>query len=635
MSRTNFKQQLMKEQLMQQEIREKKLQIHHHLNNEKLNTSINNNNNNSTYHFFISNHENNNNQAEFDRTNSITCSKQQAVDNDISNSCPTDPSLFPGQCQSNGIDTGRSANHSVNQFDDLLSMQQNGMIVDDGHPNTCRYTLNRQHQQISPQQFMNNNYSKQVHQQHLSKTHSNLVAGSLTSAGSPASSISLSTSSSFASKIARAENWRDAPVDGPMSTSNATTTTALEMTSPAGGSFIYENAPSNSFQCPASNQSIDSITAMDGVSEYYDGNHLPNQQNVRSSTTDSYASSVPTSSNISSTVNHSPIGVSLPAQKVPIPFIKNRLLLDETNHSASDLDSKYCIPHNHDLQYDQKLNNNSKVRSVSEQNNTEFVSPRSNFRTSEQDIVSWTSNQQNNLKDTSMIDFVPALQSYQLSPSPQHSVQMSDCLYSMPPPSSSSTSSLYQMTYCSRSLNSNCKSLSKERQKKDNHNQIERRRRYNINDRIKELGSLLPNSSEESKYQSLVRDLKQHKGTILKASVDYIKLLKQDVNELERTNQELEEKNKSMRLKFMELQRHSVTSMNNNNDISYSSYNNNCVEDDIDNDGEDNDDEDDDDNEDDNDDDFDLHHHGCLVKEPTSDSKVESELNIVRHGPYN
>ena len=32
----------------------------------------------------------------------------------------------------------------------------------------------------------------------------------------------------------------------------------------------------------------------------------------------------------------------------------------------------------------------------------------------------------------------------------------------------------------------------KDRQKKDNHNQIERRRRFNINDRIKELGGMLP-----------------------------------------------------------------------------------------------------------------------------------------------
>ena len=34
------------------------------------------------------------------------------------------------------------------------------------------------------------------------------------------------------------------------------------------------------------------------------------------------------------------------------------------------------------------------------------------------------------------------------------------------------------------------------RQKKDNHNMIERRRRFNINDRIKELSLLLPKSSD-------------------------------------------------------------------------------------------------------------------------------------------
>lgn len=48
----------------------------------------------------------------------------------------------------------------------------------------------------------------------------------------------------------------------------------------------------------------------------------------------------------------------------------------------------------------------------------------------------------------------------------------------------------------------------KERQKKDNHNKIERRRRYNINDRIKDLGALLP-KTEDSKYYELVRDMKQ------------------------------------------------------------------------------------------------------------------------------
>jgi len=38
--------------------------------------------------------------------------------------------------------------------------------------------------------------------------------------------------------------------------------------------------------------------------------------------------------------------------------------------------------------------------------------------------------------------------------------------------------------------------IQKDRQKKDNHNLIERRRRYNINDRIKELGQLIPRSGD-------------------------------------------------------------------------------------------------------------------------------------------
>merc|ERR1719219_1394498 len=49
------------------------------------------------------------------------------------------------------------------------------------------------------------------------------------------------------------------------------------------------------------------------------------------------------------------------------------------------------------------------------------------------------------------------------------------------------------------------KALQKDRQKKDNHNLIERRRRYNINDRIKELGTLLPKENDE--YFDLVRDV--------------------------------------------------------------------------------------------------------------------------------
>ncbi|XP_055881632.1 microphthalmia-associated transcription factor-like isoform X2 [Biomphalaria glabrata] len=60
----------------------------------------------------------------------------------------------------------------------------------------------------------------------------------------------------------------------------------------------------------------------------------------------------------------------------------------------------------------------------------------------------------------------------------------------------------------------------KERIKKDNHNMIERRRRFNINDRIKELGGLLPKTIDP--------DLRQNKGSILKASVDYIKCLQDE-----------------------------------------------------------------------------------------------------------
>jgi hypothetical protein len=63
----------------------------------------------------------------------------------------------------------------------------------------------------------------------------------------------------------------------------------------------------------------------------------------------------------------------------------------------------------------------------------------------------------------------------------------------------------------------------RDRRKKDIHNMIERRRRYNINDRIKELGLMLPKSTAE-----ICRDMKLNKGTILKASCDYIRQLQRD-----------------------------------------------------------------------------------------------------------
>ena len=55
---------------------------------------------------------------------------------------------------------------------------------------------------------------------------------------------------------------------------------------------------------------------------------------------------------------------------------------------------------------------------------------------------------------------------------------------------------------------------------------VERRRRFNINDRIKELGTLLPKQNEQ--YYDIVRDVRHNKGSILKASVDYIKILKKE-----------------------------------------------------------------------------------------------------------
>ncbi|XP_037628632.1 transcription factor E3a [Sebastes umbrosus] len=93
------------------------------------------------------------------------------------------------------------------------------------------------------------------------------------------------------------------------------------------------------------------------------------------------------------------------------------------------------------------------------------------------------------------------------------------------------------------------KAFIKERIKKDNHNLIERRRRFNINDRIKELGGLIPKSSDpESRW---------NKGTILKASVDYIRKLQKEQNrarEMEERQRRLENTNHSLLLRIQELE---------------------------------------------------------------------------------
>jgi transcription factor E3 len=90
----------------------------------------------------------------------------------------------------------------------------------------------------------------------------------------------------------------------------------------------------------------------------------------------------------------------------------------------------------------------------------------------------------------------------------------------------------------------------RDRQKKDNHNMIERRRRFNINDRIKELGTLLPKGTD--------LDTKQNKGTILRASVDYIKILRRQYDNaslIDGKCQMLAEQNFALQERVKELER--------------------------------------------------------------------------------
>ncbi|XP_023801594.1 transcription factor E3-like, partial [Cyanistes caeruleus] len=78
---------------------------------------------------------------------------------------------------------------------------------------------------------------------------------------------------------------------------------------------------------------------------------------------------------------------------------------------------------------------------------------------------------------------------------------------------------------------------------------VERRRRFNINDRIKELGTLIPKSSDP--------EMRWNKGTILKASVDYIRKLQKETQrarELELQQQRLEQANRGLRMRLQELE---------------------------------------------------------------------------------
>ncbi|KAK9529237.1 hypothetical protein VZT92_013346 [Zoarces viviparus] len=93
------------------------------------------------------------------------------------------------------------------------------------------------------------------------------------------------------------------------------------------------------------------------------------------------------------------------------------------------------------------------------------------------------------------------------------------------------------------------RAMAKERQKKDNHNLIERRRRFNINDRIKELGTMIPKAND--------LDLRWNKGTILRASVEYIKRMQKDAyrsREVENNFKRMEMANKQLMLRIQELE---------------------------------------------------------------------------------
>jgi hypothetical protein len=75
--------------------------------------------------------------------------------------------------------------------------------------------------------------------------------------------------------------------------------------------------------------------------------------------------------------------------------------------------------------------------------------------------------------------------------------------------------------------------MEKRRRRRESHNLVERRRRDNINERIQELGLLLPDATLDGAN-------KPNKGQILRKSVEQIKLLQNEVNAYQSKVQELE-----------------------------------------------------------------------------------------------
>jgi predicted metal-dependent hydrolase len=75
----------------------------------------------------------------------------------------------------------------------------------------------------------------------------------------------------------------------------------------------------------------------------------------------------------------------------------------------------------------------------------------------------------------------------------------------------------------------------KRRRRRESHNAVERRRRDNINERIQELSTLVPDCSTDPNN-------KPNKGAVLRKSVDYIRQMQQMMQQQIRRNQELEAK---------------------------------------------------------------------------------------------
>ncbi|KAI7861825.1 helix-loop-helix DNA-binding domain-containing protein [Spinellus fusiger] len=89
--------------------------------------------------------------------------------------------------------------------------------------------------------------------------------------------------------------------------------------------------------------------------------------------------------------------------------------------------------------------------------------------------------------------------------------------------------------------------MEKRRRRRESHNAVERRRRENINDKIQELCSLLPEAMLDEIHQTMNAanglqgiNAKPNKGAILRKSVDHIRLLQEEAHAHRHRIQELE-----------------------------------------------------------------------------------------------